>query len=164
MAALCVGQYFGVALKDAAAAVEAYVPANLRSQLERTERNLLVLDTYNANPSSMKASLDNFSASRFPHKMVILGQMLELGPDSPDEHRRVIERVAAMKDCERAVFVGEEFEKAAAVCPVVGDVRFRFCHDVAEAREVLGKEPAEGLSILMKGSNAVGLPSLKDLL
>ena len=164
MAALCVGQYFGVALKDAAAAVEAYVPANLRSQLERTERNLLVLDTYNANPSSMKASLDNFSASRFPHKMVILGQMLELGPDSSDEHRRVIERVAAMKDCERAVFVGEEFEKAAAVCPVAGDARFRFCHDVAEAREVFGKEPAEGLSILMKGSNAVGLPSLKDLL
>ena len=164
MAALCVGQYFGVALKDAAAAVEAYVPANLRSQLERTERNLLVLDTYNANPSSMKASLDNFSASRFPHKMVILGQMLELGPDSSDEHRRVIDRVAAMKDCERAVFVGEEFEKAAAVCPVAGDARFRFCHDVAEAREVLGKEPAEGLSILMKGSNAVGLPSLKDLL
>ena len=156
MAALCVGQYFGVALKDAAAAVEAYVPANLRSQLER--------DTYNANPSSMKASLDNFSASRFPHKMVILGQMLELGPDSSDEHRRVIDRVAAMKDCERAVFVGEEFEKAAAVCPVAGDARFRFCHDVAEAREVLGKEPAEGLSILMKGSNAVGLPSLKDLL
>ena len=164
MAALCVGQYFGVALKDAAAAVEAYVPANLRSQLERTERNLLVLDTYNANPSSMKASLDNFSASRFPHKMVILGQMLELGPDSSDEHRRVIDRVAAMKDCERAVFVGEEFEKAAAVCPVAGDARFRFCHDVAEAREVFGKEPAEGLSILMKGSNAVGLPSLKDLL
>ena len=159
-----VGQYFGVALKDAAAAVEAYVPANLRSQLERTERNLLVLDTYNANPSSMKASLDNFSASRFPHKMVILGQMLELGPDSSNEHRRVIERVAVMKDCERAVFVGEEFEKAAVVCPVAGDARFRFCHDVVEAREVLGKEPAEGLSILMKGSNAVGLPSLKDLL
>lgn len=164
MAALCVGQYFGVALKDAAAAVEAYVPANLRSQLERTGRNLLVLDTYNANPSSMKASLDNFSASRFPHKMVILGQMLELGPDSTEEHRKVMEKVAAMKDCERAVFVGEEFEKALAVFPVAGDVRFIFCHDVAAAREALGKEPAGGMSILMKGSNAVGLPSLRDLL
>ncbi len=164
MAALCVGQYFGIALKDAVAAVEAYVPANLRSQLERTGRNLLVLDTYNANPSSMKASLDNFSASRFPHKMVILGQMLELGPDSTEEHRKVMEKVAAMKDCERAVFVGEEFEKALAVFPVAEDVRFRFCHDVAAAREALGKEPAGGMSILMKGSNAVGLPSLRDLL
>lgn len=164
MAALCVGQYFGIALKDAVAAVEAYVPANLRSQLERTGRNLLVLDTYNANPSSMKASLDNFSASRFPHKMVILGQMLELGPDSTEEHRKVMEKVAAMKDCERAVFVGEEFEKALAVFPVAEDVRFRFCHDVAAAREALGKEPAVGMSILMKGSNAVGLPSLRDLL
>jgi len=163
-AALCVGQYFGVALKDAAAAVEAYVPANLRSQLERTGRNLLVLDTYNANPSSMKASLDNFAASRFPHKMVILGQMLELGPDSTEEHRKVMEKVAAMKDCERAVFVGEEFEKALAVFPVAGDVRFIFCHDVAAAREALGKEPAGGMSILVKGSNAVGLPSLRDLL
>ena len=164
MAALCVGQYFGIALKDAVAAVEAYVPSNLRSQLERTGRNLLVLDTYNANPSSMKASLDNFAASRFPHKMVILGQMLELGPDSTDEHRKVMEKVAAMKDCERAVFVGEEFEKALAVFPVAGDVRFIFCHDVAAAREALGKEPAGGMSILMKGSNAVGLPSLRDLL
>ena len=164
MAALCGGQYFGIALKDAVAAVEAYVPSNLRSQLERTGRNLLVLDTYNANPSSMKASLDNFAASRFPHKMVILGQMLELGPDSTDEHRKVMEKVAAMKDCERAVFVGEEFEKALAVFPVAGDVRFIFCHDVAAAREALGKEPAGGMSILMKGSNAVGLPSLRDLL
>ena len=164
MAALCVGQYFGIALKDAVAAVEAYVPANLRSQLERTDRNLLVLDTYNANPSSMKASLDNFAASRFPHKMVILGQMLELGPDSTEEHRKVMEKVAAMKDCERAVFVGEEFEKALAVFPVAGDVRFIFCHDVAAVREALGKEPAGGMSILMKGSNAVGLPSLRDLL
>ena len=141
MAALCVGQYFGIALKDAVAAVEAYVPS-----------------------SSMKASLDNFSASRFPHKMVILGQMLELGPDSTEEHRKVMEKVAAMKDCERAVFVGEEFEKALAVFPVAEDVRFRFCHDVAAAREALGKEPAGGMSILMKGSNAVGLPSLRDLL
>ena len=75
-----------------------------------------------------------------------------------------MEKVAAMKDCERAVFVGEEFEKALAVFPVAEDVRFRFCHDVAAAREALGKEPAGGMSILMKGSNAVGLPSLRDLL
>lgn len=163
MAALCVGRYFGVPVKDAVAAVESYSPSNLRSQLVRTSRNLLVLDTYNANPSSMKASLTNFSASQFEHKVLILGDMLELGPDSLQEHERVIEAVAGMV-CDRAFFVGHEFAKAAAVCSAAGDERFTFCEDVAGLRALLEAAPLTGCSVLMKGSNAVGLPSLRDLL
>ncbi|HIZ86880.1 MAG TPA: UDP-N-acetylmuramoyl-tripeptide--D-alanyl-D-alanine ligase [Candidatus Coprenecus pullistercoris] len=164
MAAMCVGQYFGIAEEAAAAAVEAYMPSNLRSQLERTDRNLLVLDTYNANPSSMKASLGNFAASHFCHKVLILGQMLELGEDSLQEHRRVISMAAGMKGCERAVFVGGEFEKAAAGFPDASDSRFEFCSDVDHARSLLEHRPLNGCTVLLKGSNAVRLPLLKDVL
>lgn len=165
MAALCVGRYFGVPSEAAAAAIEAYTPSNMRSQLERTGRNLLILDTYNANPSSMKASIGNFAASQFPHKTLILGQMLELGADSEAEHLRVMETVASMPDCERAVFVGGEFLHAAASFPeVAADRRFTFCRDVEEARTIILNAPMEGCCILLKGSNAVHLPLLKDIL
>ena len=164
-AALCVGRYFGVSLEDAAAAGEAYVPSNLRSQLERTARNLLVLDTYNANPSSMRASLSNFAASHFPNKMLILGEMLELGPDSVQEHVRVMETAVGMPDCGRVLLVGGEFLHAARECPSLAeDSRLTFCRDVEEARKVLEERPADGCTVLLKGSNAVRLPMLKEVL
>lgn len=163
MAAICVGQYFGVPFEDAAAAVEAYSPSNLRSQLEKTGRNLLVLDTYNANPSSMKISLNNFAASRFPHKVVILGDMLELGADSAAEHEKVMEAVAAM-DCERAFFVGREFARAAQGCPAASDSRFSFYENADLLHRTLEETPLSGCTVLLKGSNAVGLPCLKDVL
>lgn len=163
MAAICVGQYFGVPFEDAAAAVEAYSPSNLRSQLEKTDRNLLVLDTYNANPSSMKVSLNNFAASRFPHKVVILGDMLELGADSAAEHEKVMEAVAAM-DCERAFFVGREFARAAQGCPAASDSRFSFYENADLLHRTLEETPLSGCTVLLKGSNAVDLPCLKDVL
>ena len=163
MAAICVGQYFGVPFEDAAAAVEAYSPSNLRSQLEKTDRNLLVLDTYNANPSSMKVSLSNFAASRFPRKVVILGDMLELGADSAAEHEKVMEAVSAM-DCERAFFVGREFARAAQGCPAASDSRFSFYESADLLHRTLEETPLSGCTVLLKGSNAVGLPGLKDVL
>ena len=163
MAAICVGQYFGVPFEDAAAAVEAYSPSNLRSQLEKTDRNLLVLDTYNANPSSMKVSLSNFAASRFPRKVVILGDMLELGADSAAEHEKVMETVSAM-DCERAFFVGREFARAAQGCPAASDSRFSFYESADLLHRTLEETPLSGCTVLLKGSNSVGLPGLKDVL
>lgn len=161
MSALCVGQYFGISLEDAAKAVEAYVPTNLRSQLERTGRNLLVLDTYNANPSSMKASVANFAASMFERKVLILGDMLELGPDSVREHEAVIAQVAGT-DCVKAFFVGKEFGKAALSSADAADSRFTFCEDVTGLRQLLEASPITGCTILLKGSHAIGLPSLRD--
>ena len=160
MAALCIGRYFGISLEDAARAVEAYVPTNLRSQLESTGRNLLVLDTYNANPSSMKASVANFAASMFERKMLILGDMLELGPDSVREHEAVISQVAAT-DCVRAFFVGKEFGKAALSSRDAADSRFTFCEDVSGLGKLLEADPVSGCTVLLKGSHAIGLPSLK---
>ena len=90
LAAIAVGINFGVDRKKICAALEAYTPSNNRSQMTVTEKNHLVVDAYNANPTSMQAALDNFRRMEVPHKMAILGQMGELGADSDAEHRQLV--------------------------------------------------------------------------
>ena len=94
LAALCVGDYFGVERSAAIAAIEAYVPSNNRSQMQKTDRNVLIVDAYNANPSSMDAALSNFAGFEAASKIVLLGDMLELGETSVEEHRKIVEKVA----------------------------------------------------------------------
>ena len=112
LAALKVGEFFGVEQSVAVAAVEAYTPSNNRSQMQRTGRNVLIVDAYNANPSSMNAALDNFAGFEAAKKIVLLGDMLELGEVSIQEHRKVVEKVAACGFL--ACYVGEEFRNAGA--------------------------------------------------
>lgn len=112
LAALCIGRFFGVPQARAVAAVEAYLPSNNRSQMQRTGRNVLIVDAYNANPSSMKAALDNFADFDAQKKIVLLGDMLELGTESRQEHRNVLDAVAGYGF--EGYFVGEEFRKAGA--------------------------------------------------
>ena len=112
LAALCVGEYFGVERSVAIAAIEAYVPSNNRSQMQRTQRNVLIVDAYNANPSSMDAALSNFAGFEAASKIVLLGDMLELGETSVEEHRKIVEKVARCGF--KAYYVGEEFAKAGA--------------------------------------------------
>lgn len=113
MAALAVGEYFGISHADAAKAIAAYVPANSRSQMIRTEGNVLIVDAYNANPTSMEAALDNFAGISAGTKCVLLGDMLELGSESAAEHSKIIRKVESL-GAATAFFVGEEFWKAAA--------------------------------------------------
>ena len=112
LAALCVGEYFGVERSVAIAAIEAYVPSNNRSQMQKTDRNVLIVDAYNANPSSMDAALSNFAGFEAASKIVLLGDMLELGETSVEEHRKIVEKVARCGF--KAYYVGEEFAKAGA--------------------------------------------------
>lgn len=112
LAALCVGDYFGVERSAAIAAIEAYVPSNNRSQMQKTDRNVLIVDAYNANPSSMDAALSNFEGFEAASKIVLLGDMLELGETSVEEHRKIVEKVARCGF--KAYYVGEEFAKAGA--------------------------------------------------
>ena len=112
LAALCIGRFFGVPETEAIAAVASYVPSNNRSQMQRTRRNILIVDAYNANPSSMKAALDNFSGFDAAKKIVLLGDMLELGDESVTEHAKVLHSVADYGF--EGYFVGEEFRKAGA--------------------------------------------------
>ena len=111
MAAIAVGQHFGVSLEDAVKAIEAYKPSNNRSQMTRTERNTLIVDAYNANPTSMAAALDNFANVEASCKVALLGDMLELGEDSVAEHVAVIENALSL-GCAMCCFVGKEFLKA----------------------------------------------------
>ena len=110
LAALAVGDYFGVPKADAVAAIEAYEPAHQRSQRVRTERNTLLVDAYTANPSSMRAALENFASLQAPEKLAMLGEMRELGAESVAEHVKVLRLLETLGI--PAMLVGEEFAKA----------------------------------------------------
>lgn len=161
LAAVTVGVYFGVTLSDCVAAIEEYTPSNHRSQLENTGRNFLILDTYNANPSSMKASLENFSKSQFQNKQIILGDMLELGADSVAEHSKVIALLGQI-EFEKCHLVGGEFAKAAALSTLPENILL--FNDVYALKEYFAAHPVEGKTILVKGSNGIKLPLIKEVL
>ena len=158
MAALAVGQQFGVSFEEAVKAVEAYVPSNNRSQMTRTDRNILIVDAYNANPTSMAAALDNLSSTVAEKKVVMLGDMLELGEDSLKLHSEVVERLSAM-DLSLVCLVGGEFSK---VCQGNDAV-----HCFATSDELAGwlsENPVEGATVLVKGSRGTRMEKVIPVL
>lgn len=150
MAALAVGAEFGISTEDAAAAIGKYVPANNRSQMTDTGKNVLILDAYNANPTSMEAALDNFSAMESEHKAVMLGNMLELGTDSVQEHVNVIRKLEKM-NLDAVYLVGEEFEKALSGV-AVSDGNVLSFRDSDALAAYLAENALSGFTILVKGS------------
>ena len=141
LAALKIGWFFGVPRADALAAISSYIPSNNRSQLVKTERNTLIVDAYNANPSSMAVALDNLLLAQGP-RLALLGDMRELGADAAAEHQRIVARIRDME----AILVGEEFTKAAAGTGIR-------CFDSSEALAAwLREHPVQGYTILVKGS------------
>ena len=150
LAALAVAARFGVSEADAVAAIAAYAPSNKRSQLHRTERNLLIEDMYNANPSSMAAALDNFETLDDPHRVVLLGDMRELGADSLAEHIKVVERLEKTP-FERVCLVGKEFTAAVAAT----GSRIACFPDSDALAAWLEEHPISGCTILLKGSRGI---------
>ena len=155
LAAAAVGLHFGVSPQQITHALSHYEPTNNRSELKQTAQNSLIIDAYNANPTSMKAALDNFRLVERPHKMVILGEMRELGSASAEEHQSVVEQLRNL-DCETVWLVGNEF------APFAGD--YRYFNNVEEVKAVLKTEPVHGRLILIKGSNGTKLFQLPELL
>lgn len=152
MAALAVGRQFGIPLKDGLAAIAAYTPSNNRSQMTRTERNVIIEDAYNANPSSMAAALDNFALLQSDCKIVMLGDMRELGEDSVKEHVKILKK---LDDCglTHACLVGDEFRKALEEAGTPAYVKwFPTSDDLAAA---LAERPLTGATVLVKGSNSM---------
>ena len=152
MAALAVGRQFGVPLQDGLAAIAAYTPSNNRSQMTKTDRNVVIEDAYNANPSSMTAALDNFALLQADCKIVMLGDMRELGEDSVKEHVKILKK---LDDCglTHACLVGEEFKKALDEVGTPGYVKwFATSDDLAAA---LAERPLTGATVLVKGSNSI---------
>ena len=167
MAALAVGQHFGVSFEDAVAAIEAYVPANKRSQMTKTERNTLIVDAYNANPTSMAAALENFSNVAADCKVALLGDMLELGEESLAEHVAVI-KSACSRGLSHVYFVGKEFQAASgalsnelgteASAQLLSNVNFFSTSDELAAH--LASEHLSGVTILIKGSRGTRMENV----
>ncbi len=155
LAALAVGDYFGVPKADAVAAIEAYEPANQRSQMVRTERNTLIVDAYNANPSSMRAALENFASLQAPEKLALLGEMRELGAESVAEHVKVLRLLEALGI--PAMLVGEEFAKAVEETGLRGFTCFAASPDLASFLK--GSRPS-GKAILVKGSRGTKMETV----
>jgi UDP-N-acetylmuramoyl-tripeptide--D-alanyl-D-alanine ligase len=136
LAAACIGNYFGVALPDIASALSNYVPTNNRSQLIKTERNDIIMDAYNANPSSMKVAIENFNAIEHPNKVVILGGMKELGETSTDAHYQLFTTIT-QGGFSKLILIGDEFlpfksnknvmwySSSEALIPVLQDAEIR---------------------------------------
>lgn len=146
LAALCVATYFGVGMEAAAGAIEAYVPKNNRSQMVRTESNVLVVDAYNANPSSMTAAIENFASIVADKKIALLGDMRELGDDSLKEHSAI---VSMLRDKGvDALLVGDQFAAAA-------DGRFPTFATSEDLKVYLDNNKPSGCTILVKGSRGI---------
>jgi UDP-N-acetylmuramoyl-tripeptide--D-alanyl-D-alanine ligase len=160
MAAIAVGAQFGVSFDEAAAAIAAYVPSNNRSQMVRTERNTLIVDAYNANPTSMEAALKNFAALHAERKAVLLGDMLELGEDSVAEHIRIAS-MALDEGFESVCFVGSEFRQALSQIASSGALVF---DTSAELSAWLIEHPLTGFSCLIKGSRGTRMEKVIEVL
>lgn len=162
MAAIAVGQHFGVSLEDAITAVEAYVPSNNRSQMTRTEKNTLIVDAYNANPTSMDAALNNFASVVAECKVAMLGDMLELGDESVAEHVQVV-RKAISASLDSVMFVGGEFAKAVASEGVASEsIR---CFDTSQnLADWLAENPITGAAVLIKGSRGTRMEKVITVL
>ena len=152
LAALCIGRHFGVDEDAAFAAISSYTPSNSRSQMVRTANNTLIVDAYNANPSSMRAALDNFSRIEAPDKTALLGDMRELGENSVNEHIDIL-RLALSLGISDLCLVGDEFSKAmkSVDCPPT----VRWYPDSSMLAAALHNAPLTGHVILIKGSRGI---------
>ena len=160
LSAITAGLHFGVMPADIDKALEEYMPTNNRSEFRKTERNNLIVDAYNANPTSMGAALKNFRQMKAENKMAILGEMRELGADSPTEHQRIISLLATMDLCE-VWLVGQEFCDAdySGLCTL-----HTVFNNVDEVKARLSSTPLSDRTILIKGSNGTKLFQLPELL
>jgi UDP-N-acetylmuramoyl-tripeptide--D-alanyl-D-alanine ligase len=151
LAAVCVGLHFGISPDKICEALQEYTPSNNRSQLMKTEQNTLIIDAYNANPTSMAAALKNFSQYEAPKKAAILGSMKELGELSDEEHKILTFNIAE-QNFDRVFLIGKEFKKTNTDYPVY--------EDADTFIEYLKVQPLEGYTVLIKGSRGNQLESI----
>ena len=146
--AICIGNYFNVSTQNIKRSIENYIPINNRSQLIKTKNNTLILDAYNANPSSMKAMLNSFANQEYKNKLCILGDMLELGIEANKEHQKIITLTNELElDC---IFVGEIFHSL---------TKNSFKNKQELVKHIQGNN-IHKKTILLKGSRRIGLEQL----
>ncbi len=155
MAAVTIGSYFGIDTDRIIHAVESYSPSNNRSQLITTENNTIVMDAYNANPSSMQASISNFLGMNAPRKLLILGDMLELGKESPSEHQKIVDMLIPCAECS-VILVGSHFAQTRK------PENFLSFSGSEELAVYLSSHSVNGTLILVKGSHGIRLERILD--
>lgn len=153
LAAVAAGCKFGVSKQNINDAIASYEPQNNRSQLIDTGRNKVIMDAYNANPSSMEAAIRNFDQIRGRRSAFILGDMLEMGIYSQEEHANILKLLTGL-DAEKVFLVGEEFGKV-----YVGDDWMHFNHVEALGQHLV-KNPLDGYDILIKASRGIRLENV----
>ena len=156
-AAACIGHYFGVPAQQIVEAIENFTPTNNRSQIVETGKNRLILDAYNANPSSMDAALKAFAAADYPSKTVILGDMLELGDEADQEHRQILSILEGMEPL-TVYLVGPRFTR------INTKREYQCFSDAALARLWFEHHQPENTTILIKGSRGIRLETITDAL
>lgn len=149
-AAICVGEYFGISREQALEAIRQYVPTNNRSQAMQTANNHLIVDAYNANPTSMQAAINAFKGDTY-----ILGAMRELGEYSHLEHQNIVNMLAERK-ADNVFLVGEEYLQTTSPYSVF--------ENVEQLHQYLQQQPLKGKNILLKGSRSTQMEKLLDIL
>ena len=154
-AAITMGTYFKISETAIKEAIESYVSTNNRSQILTTKHNTIILDAYNANPSSMQVALENFDTLKAPSKVVILGDMFELGKESAYEHQAIIDAATAF-NFDETYFIGENFNIAKTNKP-----QFK---TYQAFEDFLKKNPLKNRSILIKGSRGMRLERILEFI
>jgi UDP-N-acetylmuramoyl-tripeptide--D-alanyl-D-alanine ligase len=157
-AALCIGKFFGVDSSKANAAIASYVPGNMRSQIVKQGSNTIILDAYNANPSSMQAAIENLALMKGDRKVVILGDMFELEEEAAKEHHN-IGKLLREKGFKEIYLCGSLFRTALEEIPFALHFPTK-----AELRVHLEKDKFNNATILVKASRGIGLETIVDLL
>lgn len=157
LAAITIGNYFEVPLKDIKAGLEDYTPNNNRSQLIDTSKNRIILDAYNANPTSVTVAIENINSIQHPNKIIILGDMLELGIHSKIKHQAIVEQLSDIPET-KTILIGEEFGKTM----ITNDIkRYPSTQNFVDSNDINSIEDA---LILIKGSRGMKLEQLVKLL
>ena len=157
LAAICIGDFFDMSPEEINTGLSNYEPKNNRSQLTKTDKNTVICDFYNANPSSMTAALKNIAVLSADKKTAILGDMFELGPESLGQHE-LIAKQAAESDLDQIIFIGKDF------CAFKDEIEGTFFETPAEAATYLQENPINDHLVLLKGSRGMKLESLLQYL
>jgi UDP-N-acetylmuramoyl-tripeptide--D-alanyl-D-alanine ligase len=152
LAAISFGIEFGVPSEQINKAIESYTPTNNRSQVMKTEKNTLIVDCYNANPSSMRSALESFVSNTQPNKIAILGDMLELGTDSIQEHQKIVDY------CE------ENQLSFLTVGKIFKEVNSKGFDSIQDLESFIAAHSFENKSILLKGSRGISLEKIIPML
>ncbi len=156
LAAICIGNYFDVSSEDIKNAIEEYYPTNNRSQIIESNTNTIFLDAYNANPTSMNAAIDTFAENISDNKLMILGDMLELGEISSTEHQKIVSKVEKLKI--NTLFVGKEFNS------IQNKFNFTYLENVDKVKDWLKHSGLTSHQILIKGSRGIRLEGAAEYL